>query len=320
MTRLVFGLCGVVAAVFAIGCATDPKPVSWDEVGESAPLDRVQRKLETQADFDREAANTISAQLCEDNAREMLASSKKRGQMMMLGCLKRADFTSLLYFTQPPWKGFKFTEADYPLLLDLSMRRGGSQASEDFQQLGIKVQPFDLFLSEPEQHDAALVIARVQVLSSQQVGGEYRAKARVYTYAAESGYQRKTVTYGSGRYSSSYSYVAKENELNAVRPAGVTIELSSNEPLPKDRRFEIVARFAKTRTKALQAQRAKEANALTDSGIDPEMVADPKADPPPTIALRLVAAEKNVTSSRELEGTNQVDPTVEKYNSYDRSR
>ena len=178
--------------------------------------------------------------------------------------------------------------------------------------------PFDLFLAEQDQRDAALVIARVQVLSSQQVGGEYRAKARVYTYAAESGYQRKTVTYG-GRFGGSYSYVAKENELNAVRPAGVTVELSSAAPLPTDRRFEIVARFAKTRTKVLQAQRAREANALTDSGIDPEMVNDPKADPPPTIALKLVAAEKNVTKSRELEGTNKPDAQVDKMNSYDRS-
>lgn len=133
--------------------------------------------------------------------------------------------------------------------------------------------------------------------SSQQVGSEYRANARVYTYATESGYQRKTMSYG--RYGGSFSYVAKENELNAVRPAGVTIELSSTRPLPKDRRFEIVARFAKTRTKTMQAQRAKEANALTDSGIDPATVADPKADPPPTIALKLVAAEKNVSSACE---------------------
>ena len=137
MTRVLLGLCALTSAVVSMACATDPKPVSWDEVGESGPITRAQTKLDNQADFDREAGNTISAQLCEDIARDMLAANKKRGHMMMLGCLKRADFTSLLYFTQPPWKGFKFTEADYPLLLDVSMRRGASQVSEDFQQLGI---------------------------------------------------------------------------------------------------------------------------------------------------------------------------------------
>lgn len=321
MKRIVVTLCsaglalaGSIGLGCALGCASEQKAMSWDEVGDTAPIARASKTApETQADFDAAAQHAISAQLCEDQARELLRMNKKKGAMMMLGCLKRPDFTSLLYFTQAPWKGFRFTEADYPTLLDLSMRRGGSQVSEDFQQLGIQVQPLDLFLADDNQPDSALVVTRVQVLKSQQVGAEYRAEARVYTYAQESGYQKKTVSYGRG----SYSYTQKENELVGVRPAGVTVELVSNEPLPKDRRFEIVARFAKSRTKALQAQRNKEANALTDSGIDPGTVTDPKADPPPTVALKLVAAEKKVGAAVELQGGKNTAP-ADPYSSYGR--
>ena len=47
MRQVLFSL----SMVFGIACATEPKTVSWDEVGESAPVDRVRTKLDTQADF-----------------------------------------------------------------------------------------------------------------------------------------------------------------------------------------------------------------------------------------------------------------------------
>ena len=276
-------------------CADDKQKVTWDEVGNAPEVHAAAKKApETQPELDAAAAAALSATTCEEQARALLATDRKKGAMFMYGCMKRPDFTSLFPFTTPPWKGLRFTEAQYPMLLDVSMRRGGSEVAEDFAAIGIKVEPIDVFLGDDPQRDGTLVSLRVQPLSGKGEPDGWLGTARAYGYAGARGFRRGGGQFGAGSY---------YGEMRDVQPIGVTIELHAASSLPLDRRVQIIGRFRADRTKRLKAAQDRELAAFADSGIDPSKLEDKKNDPPPSLAFELVAVESSVSKGAvELPG------------------
>lgn len=195
--------------------------------------------------------------------------------------MRRLDFTSLMLFTRAPWKDVHFTEAQYPLLLDVAMRRGGSEVAQDFAQLGIKVTPIFDVVSERGAKDGALVVARIQPVSSKRASDGYHSVVRLFDYVSGGKVLRPTGRFGTPRV----------GESRDVEPLGVTAEVRSPGALPVGRRIEIIGRYRESRTRSLQTEQESELADLGAGGVDPSKLIDVREDPPPTIALQLVAME-----------------------------
>jgi hypothetical protein len=228
----------------------------------------------------------VSALQCQQEATRLLDVDKKNAIKMMLGCMRRNDFTSLIVFTEPPWKGLRFSQAQYPLIIEVSMRRGGSEVAEDFEQLGIKVSPVDLFVADAKPDENALVSARVLPNSERQASdGTYTYVAEAYGVAAGEGGGFGSYTYSRGR----YRY--QPNESREVKPLGIVLELKTKSRLPEGKRTQIVGRYSKERSKALMKERSKLEQKLADSGLP----ASEELLKKPTLALDVVATEENVS-------------------------
>jgi len=296
MSRGCVGL--LVAILLSAGCATDEAPKRVDWGNEEAVTERAQSPLsglKTQADFDARAATALSVVECEAIASGLMSSSSKSAAMMMRGCMRRSDFISLLYFSQAPWKAMKFTTNDLELVLQVALRRGGLEIAEDFQQLRLKVYDWQQFREEQKRVDDSFVTARVLRLDEKHTSTGYVSTVRVYGFdGGQSSYQT------GGRYDyNSHRMVGGETryygkDYRNVAPVGITLQVRSQTPLPKERRVQIVARYDDASSlKLVRAQQEKaERNHEIVSSKD---IAE--REPLPEAVLDLVVIEDEVTAS-----------------------
>jgi hypothetical protein len=278
----------VVAIVSTSGCATPP-PASREWGTEAEVVARpVDTGPETQQEFDAQALEAISAQRCENIARDVFDRNKKKAAMMMRGCMKRDDFQSLYELSKPPWNGMKFKESDIPLVLAVTMRNGGIEAAKDFKQVGLPVVDWES-LTHAETPDRQLIIVRVQVISQKQTNrGEYTSLVRLYGFNDG---RRAAMSYRYDRATAEYKReMGREGrDTRNVVPLGQTMHVVSSSPLPKDVRVQIVARYNKPGTDRLLKENAQRLANLPPEEAMAVKITD--EDPPPDAAADLVAYE-----------------------------
>lgn len=296
-----------VVVVGAVACATDEaRVVGWDDAVEATH--QAKQRSTTPEEYAAEAESFISPSECEKTARERFGVDKKDGAKLMKGCVARHDFTSVMMLSTPPWNALKFNEKEYGVLLEIAMRRGGTQVAEDFRQLGIEVDPWELFRQLPadEQPGGRLVELRVLVLSqTTKKNGAVEAKVRVY---GTGGVKKVYDTFSSGGFSSSRSRPAiggfsgsAGREAKEVKPIGSTVVVRSPKPLPTDRRVHMLARYNDDASRRLRKENeAREEPALME-GMTTVKIDD--RDPLEEAVLDvIVVANGSALAGSDLEG------------------
>lgn len=272
-------------SVLALSCAAEEKNrVDWGEEAVVTERGGV-ASLTTQPDFDQHAASFHSATVCEEAARNEISGQPKRAAMLMRGCMRREDFTSLLYFTNPPWKQMKFNNNDLDLLLHVAVRTGSVDVSKDFKQLGFEVTPYEAF-RDGEKADGGLVTARVLLLDQRQDNRGYLSTVRLYGLRSSA----KTYTWKSSFDDEStvreFSY-GRAAARNAV-PLGLTLQIRTDKPLPKDQRVLVLGRFVRGPSLEMQRKAQAKIEALSE---EPEENRKDFKDPPAEAIIEVIATE-----------------------------
>lgn len=252
------------SAILGLGvsCATpEDKPLSWDN---AVTVERSEtKKATTTEELRAEAAEFVGVAECEAEARARLATDKRSAARLMKGCIARPDFNSMLSLSQPPWNALKFGAADYDLLMELSRRRGGLEIPEDFTQLGIPTDHWELFRQLPisEQKSTKLVYLKVLVLEQvSKPNGQVEAKARVYGTGMESSYTQN--------FSRSRSFGSTwRRETKEVRPIGAVVILRGAKPFPTSGRIDVLAQFNAEATDALRRRNKAADERMTDEEV-----------------------------------------------------
>lgn len=286
-----FALSAVVVGTLFASCASEPvRTADWSDAT-SVTARAGTAELVTQADFDTYAASLYSGTVCENEARGLIARQPRSATMMMRGCMRRPDFVSFLIFADQPWKTMKFTDKDLPLLLDVSMRRGGIEVAEDLSSLGFRVQNYEVRRLDPPpgKKRADVIAARGLVLDEAATAEGFVSTVRLYGFENDVEVYRYQTYDWRTRTSSEKMYTYGNERTRNVVPLGLTLKVLSREPLPKNRRIQILARVDEKRSDALKARAA---SVLAADPTPPGSAAAAQFhDPPAEAFVELIARE-----------------------------
>lgn len=274
--------------VGGFGCATEEATtVTWGEEATVVARRETNVHVKNQEDANAMAGTFHSSTKCTEVASDVFTSDKKAAALLMRGCMARADFTSLYPFSASPWKGLIFKEKDIPLILTVAVRRGGMEVAEDFRQLGIPVEAWIAIRNGGTTEDGALVAVVGQPIEQKRGASGFETTIRVYDFDDGQKVHSYRVDFGSSRVAQrDHVYVTGRKSRNLV-PIGETIVVVSPEPLPTDRRLQLVARYDASRSAGLvRAEEARLAALPPEEAVRIKVTAE---DPKPKICMRIVA-------------------------------